>query len=248
MKKFLKELKKETEKLSDFNGFDGFELSKIPVGVQAAAGKAALDKQTTETDLNLQFSKSPGGATKTTAKLTVQLRPGTVVNIEKAYGVLFGFIAAMSNYSKVVKNIDDVTIVAVEPSGNENLKITSENGDGDRSEVIISTGVVAYNSFMGNLAASRFNCTGIRCSLNSANYIEQFSENITIYRRSMFGRATENSFNPASFIDPQQNQQLVVDVPVDFAVDKYTQLIVPVLTKYPDMVYTLDMYIEHIDY
>ena len=251
-KTFMQSLK---EDMANFNGFDAFEAPKLDrnltktaalAGMSADAKTLILGNQGNDID-DITFMKSPSGANTVKAQINLFLQPTNgVLNI--SYGVLFGNAAAMSNYSRIPKEIPNVNIIGTSVVNNENLQIDSQDNLGNATSVIVSGGNVPYTGFLGNLASSKFIINGIRASVNNILYVSQFDQPIVVVARSLFGKGSDNSFTPSSFISPDQNQSLVVDIPVKIFMDKYKSLVIPIESGLgAGLIYKLSMYITAFD-
>ena len=95
---------------------------------------------------------------------------------------------------------------------------------------IESSSAMPYPSFVAATVSDVFQCAGIRYTLDSANNLTQYSNDIVVKKETLFGADESNRITPQSYVNPEQFQNNVVDLPVPFAIDKstmiYTQLIV----------------------
>jgi len=96
------------------------------------------------------------------------------------------------------------------------LVIGRSSGNGS----LIQGTTVPYNTLCKGIAAGLpFNVVKLRYSYTSDSQLDQ---EIVIFKRTIFGKYTENRISPRSYFDPNQQQSKVVDIPVSFGVDAET--------------------------
>lgn len=96
------------------------------------------------------------------------------------------------------------------------LVIGKSSGNGS----LIQGTTVPYVTLCKGIAAGLpFNVAKLRYSYTSDSQLDQ---EIIIFKRTIFGKYTENRISPRSYFDPNQQQSKVVDIPISFAVDAET--------------------------
>lgn len=121
-----------------------------------------------------------------------------------------------------------------------NVKFGTNGGFPDKMQLTYTDGVgtdivevtctsTDYPSFLASLITDKFNVNKIRMTLSDPAQLIQFDERLTANTLSMFGRGETNSVTPSNFKSPQQYQEGIVDVDLDFKFDKQTALVLPLI-------------------
>lgn len=99
----------------------------------------------------------------------------------------------------------------------------------DSDEYIKIEGVtVPYLTLVKGSAILPFNVKRLRYSYTSESQLDQ---EIVIFKRTIFGKYTENRVSPRSYFDPQQMQSKVVDIPIEFSIDAETGIQINLLAS-----------------
>ena len=175
---------------SGFNGPTGGGANLSQVGVKATNNNAS-DSNTIELFNVLRPIWEIANANITTAV------PSLFANITLTEGTPNTIIIATRAYWE-----SDGDLVIGRSSGNGSL---------------IQGTTVPYNTLCKGIAASLpFNVVKLRYSYTSDSQLDQ---EIIIFKRTIFGKYTENRISPRSYFDPNQQQSKVVDIPVSFGID-----------------------------
>jgi len=219
--------------------FDGFEAVQMSPDIISRAGMANMSATASD---GVELLSMSGKVI--TAKINVSMAATGGNNLPRAYAAIFGYSAAMSNYSRVPAVIPGVSIIGTLTRASENLVLVSENGAAVQQEIEISTNEVPYLAVLGNLASAKFKIAGIRAQTNNPL---QLAESITIHNQSLFGREERNSVRPADFVTPEQNIPGIVNIPLNIEMDKYKTMIIPFRSDIAGLTYNLSIYIQYFD-
>lgn len=89
-----------------------------------------------------------------------------------------------------------------------------------------------YRAIFETLKHQAFRCDLIRLKVADA---DQFDQAFTLKARNMYGKTVTNNVAPSDYINPDQNQNLIVDIPINLIFDAYTSLVfnVPSTSRLP---------------
>ena len=99
-----------------------------------------------------------------------------------------------------------------------------ENGDlvielAGGTKTTVSCGTVPYRTLFEGSAQLPFQVAKFRYSFTSE---PQLDEEIVLFKKTIFGKYTENRVSPRTYLDPNQYQSKVVDIPISFDVNAET--------------------------
>lgn len=89
---------------------------------------------------------------------------------------------------------------------------------------IIRCNTVAYGTLLDALNSDRFVLNGIRYTLDDTTQLAQFNNQIGMFLLSLFGKFNSDFVSPASYKDPKQFQDGIVDIPLKYGIEKGTSL------------------------
>lgn len=89
--------------------------------------------------------------------------------------------------------------------------------------IVIRTSDVPYGTLLGATNSNTFKLNLLRYTTNVGQEV-QFSNAILAANETMFGKFTSDPVNPESFKNPEQDQDNIIDVEIDFDVNKQTGL------------------------
>jgi hypothetical protein len=142
---------------------------------------------------------------------------------------IFGVIDRYSGFKKVLNLPAGVTVKQIDYGIDkgalfaEKLVIVYTDGTFDDSIEI----TCQQNPYPILLEATRtdiLRAQGVRLSLSDATAVSQFSEQFNVVKRSMTGRAVNDSLTPDQYKQPTQFQTGIVDLPVSLTIDKETTI------------------------
>lgn len=110
----------------------------------------------------------------------------------------------------------------------DTLEITYTSGA--LSDIVnVTCTSMPYPAFLRSLIADKFAINKIRMTLSDPAQLAQFDQKLTAASYTLFGLGEQNETTPSNFRSPQQYQDGIVDVDLDFKFDKQTGLAFPVL-------------------
>lgn len=83
---------------------------------------------------------------------------------------------------------------------------------------------VSYGTLLDSLNSDRFVMNMIRYVIPDTTKIAQFSNNIGIFKQSLFGKFDSDYVSPNSFKKPEQMQNGLIDIPLKKGIDKQIAL------------------------
>jgi hypothetical protein len=83
---------------------------------------------------------------------------------------------------------------------------------------------VAYATLLTALSSDRFVLNMIRYVIPDTTLIAQYSNNIGLFRQSLFGKFNSDYMSPNSFKKPEQQQNGLIDIPLKKGIDKETSM------------------------
>lgn len=96
---------------------------------------------------------------------------------------------------------------------NGNLLITGAEGAG---RLTVSCSQIPYRQLLEKTATQAFRIERTRMTVTTD---AQISKQITCFAKSFLGGTASNNLNPRRFFSPDQQQSLIIDIPVPFRVD-----------------------------
>lgn len=143
---------------------------------------------------------------------------GYLYFIEGYTGVISQTLSGLSSGINGTATADNSTLDNLEA-----LVLTYDNGAATDDVVkITSSSAASYPAFLGATVSDVFACAGIRQNVPTAQAQLQQSEELVIKRESIFGKEESNRISPSAFVNPDQNQSGIVDIPLRFNIDKTT--------------------------
>jgi hypothetical protein len=94
--------------------------------------------------------------------------------------------------------------------------------------IVVNGTTVPYKTLTKGSAIMPFQVKRLRYSYTSDS---QLDEEIVIFKRTIFGKYTENRVSPRSYFDPNQMQSKVVDIPIEFSIDAETGIQINLLAS-----------------
>lgn len=152
------------------------------------------------------------------------------------------------NYLRPLTDIVDASITTSVPGifpnitlteGTPNVIITNtrtyfdQTGDmymyeGSGDYVRVQGTTVPYYSLVKGSAILPFRVSRLRFAYTSDSQLDQ---DIIVFKRTIFGKYSENRVSPRSYFDPQQYQSKVVDIPISFSIDAETGITIALLAS-----------------
>lgn len=105
------------------------------------------------------------------------------------------------------------------------LVLSFLHSNGSRCCIIINCSQVAYCTLLAATNSDRFMINLIRYSLPSTIILTQFNEAIKVSVQSLFGKSSDDSINPLSYKNPNQNQSNLIDILAGVSINKRTELL-----------------------
>ena len=89
---------------------------------------------------------------------------------------------------------------------------------------IVRSSNVAYGTILDSSNSDRFIMNGIRYVIDDLTQLLQFSNQIGLFDLSLFGKADSDRVSPNSFKKPEQFQNGIIDIPIEYAIDKHKSM------------------------
>lgn len=86
---------------------------------------------------------------------------------------------------------------------------------------IVRSPNVAYATILESSSSDRFIIDGIRYRIPDQSQTAQYDNQIGLFDLSLFGKFNSDNASPTSYIKPEQFQNGVVDIPIEYAIDKH---------------------------
>lgn len=134
-----------------------------------------------------------------------------------SYGapVVFG-----KDYPFSAQGVWDATVINNLRNGDVVLPFTATSGGTDYTAlVIIRTGDVPYATLLQACNSNTFKINLLRYKVNSGQEV-QFANAILATNETMFGKFTADSINPEAYVNPEQQQDNIADIDIEFDVNK----------------------------
>lgn len=129
------------------------------------------------------------------------------------------------------------------------MELTStEPGGGTTSLAVlrIKCNQVAYGTLLDFLSSSTFVLNKIRYKVPSGKE-EQFNSDINISKQSIFGASSKDSVSPNAFLDPDQNQPNIVDIPINQLINKEVELVTYMDLSNENVTFTWSIYVSNVN-
>jgi hypothetical protein len=125
----------------------------------------------------------------------------------------------IGNYNADPLNVTDSNITGTTAA---NINLTSAGaftfGDGTTT-VTLTCNQLPYNTVWRATGSSAFRVAMLRLKTSDVN---QFDKQLKVRRQTMFGYTGEQTIVISNFIDPDQNQANIVDIPTNIVLDAET--------------------------
>lgn len=82
-----------------------------------------------------------------------------------------------------------------------------------------------YPALLEATISDVFKLSKMRISLSDATAVTQFSTDLRVAQKSIFGKAASNEIDQASYKDPAQFQNGIIDIPIQAGIDKETGIL-----------------------
>tara|TARA_R110002073_G_scaffold77799_2_gene188150 strand:+ start:4399 stop:5067 length:669 start_codon:yes stop_codon:yes gene_type:complete len=106
------------------------------------------------------------------------------------------------------------------------------------SKVTLTCNQLPYNTFFNALGNAVFHISMLRIKVSD---VAQLDKQFTVRRQTMFGYSAEQTIVISNFIDPDQNQSNVVDIPTSLVMDAETGVYIDIID---DATLTVSMFID----
>ncbi len=80
----------------------------------------------------------------------------------------------------------------------------------------------AYAKLLSSLSSDVFRINAIRYTLNDNLQLDQYNRPINLLYQTLFGKSKKDSLSPTSYKNPEQQQDNVIDIPIEDTFDKNT--------------------------
>lgn len=115
--------------------------------------------------------------------------------------------------------------------------------------IIIRATQVAYGTLLDALNSDMFIMNNIRYIVPDATALSlnQYQNNLSVLKQSLFGKFDSDFVSPNSFKTPEQQQQNIIDIPIKKGVDKQVALAVLVNPDIPNGTFQLSFFVSNVD-
>lgn len=86
---------------------------------------------------------------------------------------------------------------------------------------IVRCGNVAYGTLLDSANSDRYIMNGIRYVIDDTTQLTQFTNQIGLFDLSLFGKFDSDRVSPNSFKKPEQFQNGIIDIPIEYGIDKH---------------------------
>ena len=186
--------------------------------------------------MNLPKEAPIAGNVRSAAQFSINVaRPTAAIVGTKLPFVVFGPLDIQNGYRQIITGLlpAGVALTSVtigEVSGKPNDCTFTYTAAGPLVDsVVVTCGTMAYPSLMISLITDLILSTKLRITLSDAAQTAQFNETLNANTRNMFGSNHQNPITPADYKSPEQFQQGIVDLDVDYKFDKETMLVSNIL-------------------
>jgi hypothetical protein len=168
------------------------------------------------------------------ANFAIQVTRLTADITEDLPYVIFGKSFIQAGYGEILSVPSGVTL-SVKYGITQNLTDTIGNyqkvqlvyNDGANTDIveIVSKGASSYPALLEALASDVFSVSNLRQSISPATSTSQFSTNLAVVSKSIFGKSSTNQLNVDSYKKPEQFQSGIIDIPLSANIDKETAFV-----------------------
>lgn len=236
-KKLLSKLR-ETDNIENY--FDNAETSNLIVSKETGLGvirQRGYPDYKSQIDLNVQvlYGLTSLGTLITPSSLPAAAKTPIPIYLfgnsdsQGAYAVAKSYDPINSYWSLIGQQIVGSTVGVMGSCYNAILPFT-KTGDlvmgyysstgGVECYVIVSCANVAYGTLLASLNSDKFVICGIRMNVYADIHTSQFSNNLRVITQTLFGKSTNDTLSPNSYVDPQNQIKYIVDVPLVKGIDK----------------------------
>jgi len=117
----------------------------------------------------------------------------------------------------------DATVTGVLQNGDLLIPFTSAlpgAGTTTLALIVVRCTQVAYGTLLASLSSDRFLMNMIRYVIPDTTKITQYSNNVGVFKQSLFGKFDSDYVSPNSYKKPEQLQNGIVDIPIKKGIDK----------------------------
>ena len=206
-------------------------------------------------DVNLS-ERGQGGATEA-ANFTLQVRRHvqTTPIVGALPFAMFGASVAINGYRRLITSLIPVGVnLALVARGEfnlapENVIFYYYTFGGQNEQILVSCPQTPYPQLLDSTITDNFKASKIRYSLTEVggNAVAQYSQPVTIWRTTMFGRNTSDTLDLTTYRKPNDFQSGIVDVEGSINIDKemaLTHLIINNPTVGVDFGFNWSMFVE----
>lgn len=116
---------------------------------------------------------------------------------------------------------------------------------GGNTDIIeVSCNQVPYPQFLLNAAVDIYRVSNIRYSISSASALDQFSNKFEFSKETIFGLKGRNPVSPISFKKPENDQDTIIDMPLNVGMDKDTAIVLSITDSVAPFEVTLSFFVE----
>jgi len=168
-------------------------------------------------------------ASNAAASFTITARRLTANIAQVLEAPIFGVIDRFSGFDKVLSLPAGTTVKGIDygiDSGlatANKLVITYTTGAAD-DKIEVTCQQNPYPVLLEATRTDILRAQGVRLSLSNAASVAQFSQQFNVIKRSMTGRAVNDSLTPDQYKQPTQFQTGIVDLPINLTIDKETTI------------------------
>jgi len=184
--------------------------------------QARMKLDTPPTPKNMRVSEQYMG----NAQFTIQIKRMTNLLNFSLPVPIFGTVERYERWASALAGLLPVGVtIANFASSGKTFVITFTDGiSNDTIEITCST--IGYEAMLAALTTDTMKIKKIRYTISDVTKQEQFSQQITFYQKSLFGKNTGDNLTPDSYKVPSQNQNNLIDIDTTFTVDKDTTMVV----------------------
>jgi len=214
----------------------------------------SLDNRASK-DVSLS-ERGEGGKAPEAANFTLQVRRKTFVVIAGALPfAMFGASVAINGYRRLITQLIPVgvTLVIVQRGeynvSPENVNFVYTTGAGGFEIVSITCPQTPYPQLLDSTITDNFKASKIRYSLTEVggSAVSQYSQAVTVWRTTMFGRASFDTLDLTTYRKPNDFQSGIVDVEGSINIDKemcITHQVINNPTPFTDFGFNWSMFVE----
>ena len=177
----------------------------------------------------------PKGNPKFTAQFDVKIVRNSFNSVETFPIPIFGFYELENMYRDIIKLPTGAVSYVINGGHNSNVfakakiyELVFDIGGGLFETFTITCPQVPYPTLVQTTGRGKFMLNMVTMTLPNESFTAQFSEELEIFRRTMFGRTASDSFTPQTFVRPINNQKHISEIPVKTEMTEDKGLIVNV--------------------